>query len=805
MQRRLLVFLPGLFLVCHGSYAQGIIHGMVLDRSNKALAGVNVLLLHPADSSLVKGMVTDDRGAWSFGNVKPGNYLLAYSAIGFEKVYSPVLTIPDKEKKDMGIQVLSEAGKQMAEVTVMAKKPLFEQKIDRLIVNVEGNITATGSTILDVLERSPGVIVDRQNNSLSLSGKNGVVVMINGKINRMPISAVIQMLSGMSAGNIEKIELITTPPANLDAEGDAGYINIVLKVNDSYGTNGSFSLTMGYGNRDMPQASLNFNHREGKINLYGDYSFSRVHAEQDWLFYHQVTNGEQVTENYTYTYRNAVQRNHNARLGMDYQVNKKTVIGVLLFGYNNKWSMDANNVSSILINHREDTVLHIGNTEINHWTNYGFNVNWQHEFRQGEKLSFNTDYLHYRDDNPVSYLNNYYDGNKNFLYQQQTRSSKITPIRFWVNAADYSRQLGKKVGLEAGLKSTVSNFYNDVRIDRLNQNDWVKDPSLSAKYTLNEDIEAAYASFSITADAKTDLKAGLRYEYTNSNLGSDSLKNIVDRHYGNLFPSCYVTRRINANNTLGFAYSRRITRPTFKDMAPFVIFIDPTTFFSGNPALQPSLSDAIKADYSYKKYSLSLSYTYEKSPIANFSPTIDSVTNIETLSSTNLQNGKVLAAVLTIPLTLKPWWTISVNVTGVWSRMNAIYKKSPLHIDQKNLNINMAQTFKLPRDLSFELSGFYQSATVFGTYKTAAFGSLDVGVQKKLGKNNLRLTYSNILNTMKFYLSINRPDLNLVLRDELRFIFPAVRLTYSRSFGNDKLKATRQRSTRSEDERGRVN
>src|SRR6202000_3400122 len=150
------------------------------------------------------------------------------------------------------------------------------------------------------------VIVDRQNNAISLSGKNGVVVIINGKINRMPIDAVIQMLAGMSAGNVEKIELITTPPANLDAEGNAGYINIVLKENNQYGTNGSFALTMGYGNRDMPQASINFNHREGKINVYGDYSFSRIHSEQDWVFNHEVNNAGVTTQTHTATFRNTV-------------------------------------------------------------------------------------------------------------------------------------------------------------------------------------------------------------------------------------------------------------------------------------------------------------------------------------------------------------------------------------------------------------------------------------------------------------------------------------------------------------------
>jgi len=805
MYYRLVVSGISLLLLCQLGYAQALVSGLVLDRANKPLTGVNVLLLRSTDSALQKGMVTDEKGAYTFVRVRPGSYLLSFSASGYEKVYSPMLSFSGGEKKDMGVQQLAEARREMAQVTVTAKKPLFEQKIDRMIVNVEGNITAAGSTILDVLERSPGVIVDRQNNSISLSGKNGVVIMINGKINRMPIDAALQMLAGMSAGNIEKIELITTPPANLDAEGNAGYINIVLKVSDQYGTNGAFSLTAGYGNRDMPQASVNFNHRQGKVNIYGDYSYSRVHSEQDWMFYHRVSNAGEVKENQTFTYRNTVQRNHNGRLGLDYQVDRSTVVGVLFSGYNNKWTMDAKNIGSTIVDGRKDSALQVANTEKNLWTSYGVNLNVQHSFSEGEKLSYNFDYLHYRDDNPVSYLSDYYDGQEKFLYAQETRSSKITPLLFWINAVDYSKRLWKIVGLEAGLKSTISRFNNDVVIDRLEGSDWVADRGLSAKYLLKEDIEAAYASFDINADARTEIKAGLRYEYTNSNLGSDSLKNIVDRHYGNLFPSVYVTRKFGEIHSLGLAYSRRITRPTFRDLAPFLIFVDPTTFFSGNPALQPSLADAIKLDYGYKKYVLSVAYTYEKAPIANFNPKIDSVTNVETLSSVNLENNKTVAVVLTVPIDLRPWWNVALNITGVWSETSAIYNGSPVRIDNKNINANMTQTFRLPKDLSFELTGFYQSRSFFGIYETRAFGSLDVGVQKKIGKSSWRLNYSNILNTMIFWPGVDRPDLNLVVRDELRFVFPAVRLTYSRTFGNNKLRSSRQRSTGSEDEQGRVN
>jgi len=803
MYCRLFAMGIGMFLFADQVNAQ--ISGVVVDKSKKPLTGVNVLLLHSADSSLQKGVITDEKGAYSLLKVKSGSYVLSFSASGFEKVYSPILLFTDGEEKNMGEQVLSEASQQMTAVTVTAKKPLFEQKIDRMVVNVEGNITTAGSTILDILERSPGVIIDRQNNSISLSGKNGVVVMINGKINRMPISAVLQMLAGMSAGNIEKIELITTPPAGLDAEGNAGYINILLKVNDQYGTNGSYSLTIGYGNREMPQASINFNHRQGKINLYGDYSFSRVHREMDWPFYHRISNGGKIWESATFTARNTFQRNHNVRLGLDYQLSNRSVIGVLVSGYNNKWSMDALNLGSTSTSGHKDTAIEIKNIETNLWTNYGVNLNLQHTFSEGEKLSYNFDYLHYRDDNPVSYFSNYSDSSGQFLFQKQTRSSKITPIGFWVNAVDYARRLGKRLSLEAGLKSTISRFRNDVRIDRLEGNEWLADPNLSAKYQLQEDIEAAYASFNANPDGKTELKAGLRYEHTNSNLGSDSLKNIVDRHYGNLFPSIYITRKLDDNNELSLAYSRRITRPTFNDMAPFTIFIDPTTFFAGNPALQPSLTDAIKLNYSYKKYLLSMSYSYEKAPIANFNPTIDSITNIETLSSANLENNKVVSAVLTLPFNLKPWWNIVFNVTGIWSQTNAIYNLAPIRIDQKNVNINMAQSFKLPRDYSVDLTGFYQSPTFLGIYAVKAIGSLDVGIRKKLGKGNLRLTYTNMLNTMTYKLYVDRPDLNLVLKQDISFVFPAVHLTYSRSFGKDNLKANRDRSTGAEDEKGRVN
>jgi hypothetical protein len=423
----------------------------------------------------------------------------------------------------------------LSSVTVTAKKPLFEQKIDRMIINVQNNITAAGSSALEILEKSPGVTVNRQNNSIAIIGKEGIVVMVNGKISNMPSSAIIQMLEGMNAGNIERIELITTPPSNFDAEGNAGFINIVFKVNPNQGLNGSYSLTMGYGRGTTPAANINFNYRQNKLNLFGSYSFMRIDFIQDFYLYRSVRNIPDIRETSIYSRRDAVQRNHNARMGIDYQASAKTVIGAVAGTYDNRWSMDAVNNSSMFLNKTKDTSVKLINDEINQWRNYMVNVNLQHDISSRQKISFDADYLYYFDNNPTNYFNSYYNGSGNLLFNEQTTSGKKTPIHIWVAKSDYKTTIGK-AEVETGLKGTTSQFTNDVIVQNLEQNQWITNNDFTAKYNLKESIGAAYGSFQINPTEKLTLKAGLRYEYTYSHLGSANEPDLVKRNYGNLFP-----------------------------------------------------------------------------------------------------------------------------------------------------------------------------------------------------------------------------------------------------------------------------
>jgi hypothetical protein len=797
-------FIPGI----QALHAQSSIFGILRDEAGSRVQMASVQLLEAKDSSLVKGAVSDNSGRYDFLNIKTGKYIISATYTGMVEVFSAMISVTELNKPiDAGILVLTKRS-QLAGVTVVGRKPMFEQKIDRMVINVKNSIVNAGGTALDVLEKSPGVTVNRQNNAIAINGKNGVVVMLNGKMTYMPMDALIQMLSGISAGNIEKIELITTPPSKYDAEGNAGYINIVLISNPDQGLNGSYFLTAGYGNRELGAAGFNFNYRSGKLNLYGNYSFTHEHSIQTGKGLTQFPRGSDVIKNISFSDRDATRKVHTPRIGIDVQLDSSTVIGALVSGYNNKWKMKADNGATVFINNEIDTIISTVNKEVNHWQNLMANVNFQHTFKPGKIIYFDANYIYFHDDNPNTYENNFFDGAKNPIYEESLRSGKVTPINFKVFSTEYVTPVGKKMTIESGLKLTLSRFRNDVSVDYFKQNDWVRDPNLSAEYKLKEEIGAAYTSVTLNVNSKTTLKAGLRYEYTSSNLGTTTMVNIVDRKYGQLFPTFYVTRKMNENNSVNFSYSRRITRPTFNDLAPFTIFFDPKTFFTGNPALQPAIANAVQASYISGNYIFSLSYTHETNSIEGFQTVrVDSVSNLLYLSAKNFDYEQFLTASVSMPITINNWWAMQNNANVNWRQVNTIYADLPVQLQVVYYNIISSQRFTLPRDLSFELSGTYTSASYFGTAKLKSLYQVDAGVQKKFhnGRDNIRFSANDMFNSGSNYRFEEKiPIPGAVINGSLNFGQVAFKLTYTRNFGNKSLKDKRERATNAENELQRV-
>lgn len=782
------------------------IQGAVRDTSNNPVSFANVLLLNEKDSAVVSGIMATDEGTYSFTNFKPGTYIIGVSMMGFKPAYSDPIVIKTSNDHVHNEPVFVEyTSHQIEDVNVVAKKPIYELKIDRMVVNVENSITSSGNTALEVLEKSPGVLVDRQNDNISISGKSGVMVIINGKQNRMPIAAAMQMLDAMNADNVKRIEIITTPPAKYDAEGDAGIINIVLKKNEDFGTNGSFTLGAGVSSREKMNASLNLNHHVDKMNYFGTYSVNYNNLRQNINSYRRYMDDASLLISDAKSARAALVVFQNVRMGFDYTITSKTTLSALAAGYLRDWEMDAVNNIIYTRDGNYDRTTELDIFELSKWIHGMGNINLQHHFEEDKILDINFDYLNYYNDNPSDYTVENIDDVGNLESGEDIEVSKTTPIDIFVGMVDYSGQITPTIRMDVGVKGTFTQFKNDVGVSYFTDGSWNFDPELTNVYSLREDISAAYSSFTFKLGEMTSMVAGLRYEYMNSVLSSETEEGILDLHYGELFPTFYISHKLNEKNTLQFSYGRRIDRPTFNELAPFIVFMTPETFVAGNENLLPAFSNNFKADYMFNSISFSVSYTDTKNAISRFQPQSNEDGTKQYFISRNFDSSENLSVMFAIPLTVNDWWTMQNNFNWVKSRLETSYDDVEIKISQGNYRINSVQSFLFSEWFSAEVSGYYQSKSTAGVYVRKPVGKIDLGMQWKLKNGNSRfnLNFSDVFKTNIFRSVADVPELNIYSSWELDFEPRVLRLSFTHNFGNTKVKA-RERNTASEEERRRV-
>lgn len=800
-------YYPGLlfFLFCSFSSFSQSIEGTIKGPDNSALAFANVLLFNATDSTFYKGTTSMEDGTFSLERVEQGNYFLKANSLGFESWQGREFSYEGKNLKFDPIQLAANA-EVLDAVTVIAEKPMFEQKIDRLVVNVANSITAAGGNALEVLERSPGVTVNRQWNTISLNGKQGVVIMINGKISRIPADAVVQMLNGMTAENIEKIELIHTPPANFEAEGNAGIIHVVLKESADKGFNGNVSTFVGYGRGEKWGASANFNFRKNKVNFYGDMAYSHDRMDQLFDLFRSYQFEEKRFTTKTRSDRNTLTTNPQLRLGLDYQWSDKTVIGVLAAYSENEFSMDAVTTARKLQDQQLTDSLYMPSDELNRRWSILANVNVEHRFTETDILNFDVDYVDYTFSNPSNYFSNQYDGSGGFIGLNEQRVRSNTPMEIWSANVGFRTQPAEKLSLETGAKVRTARFVNDVSLANKIGNEWEFNPDFTSKVNMVEDVLAAYASFNYQLSEKTSFKAGLRYEYTIANLSSEEQPNLVDRKYGNLFPSVYLTQQLAENNQLQFSYSRRINRPDFTMLAPYYYFFDPTTLLTGDPTLQPSLTDKVNLSYQWKTVQLQLNYSYEQDAMVNWQMNNDPAQNIAIIIPENFDYSRVFNATLSLPFRPTNWMEIRNNVSIIHQRFVDTNLEREIKINNKGWNYNGSINLKLPQQYALEIAGFYQSKSVMGSLVFDPVWQLNVGAQKDFANNwgTLKFSVSDIFLGSNWTIVQRSPQNDFLADSFFRMSQRLFRLTYSINFGNRKLKNARNRGTSSEEERSRV-
>ena len=785
----------------------GKISGSILDEKASPFPFVNVLLLHAKDSVLIKGMAADENGKFLFEQINDGQYLTLVSMVGYQKEYSKVFSV-NKNTVNLPVISLKTDIQSLNEVTVVAKKPFIEQQIDRTVINVENSIVSAGATALEVLERAPGVTVDQQNDQLKLRGKQGVIVQIDGKQTFLSQQELMTLLRNTPSDNIEKIELITNPSAKYDAAGNSGIINIKMKRNKNYGTNGNISLGAAYAKYWRENATATLNHRAGKISTFvsGGTFFNKGFNNNS--IYRKIPFEDKVTIFDQRTERTNKSQYHNIRAGIDYFATDKSTFGVLVSAFHNDFSNPFGQTNTRILN--EDLSLQrTFRTDVfngGKMNNVSANLNFKHQFnKEGKELTFDVDYVNYQGKKNSNLDTRYFtpsgeqDGNP-----EQVRNNMPSDINIGVAKLDYTQPLWKgkfETGLKASYVASDNNMVFETKADN-----WILDPTRSNQFKYTENVNAAYVNYNGSISKKIKYQLGLRGEHTHSIGNSVTLNQKRDRNYVNLFPSVFLSNQLDTNNVINLSYSRRIDRPNYQSLNPFEFYLDPYTFQRGNPNLKPQYTNSFQLVHVYKNFlNTTLAYSRVKDMIADELPQQIASENKTFVTSDNLDHQDNISLTISAPIPITKWWNFQTNFTGVYNYYNSYYLEQQLTIKQISWNMYGNNQFTLPNGWSAEISGWYNSRAFYGLYAAKPMGMVNVGLQKNIlnKKGTIRLNVNDIFWTNRFNGRALYKDIDFAVKSE----WPSrqFRITFTYSFGNQNVKGARQRKTGSDDLQKRAN
>ena len=779
------------------------ITGQVADEKKLPVIGAVILLLNANDSTLVKAEATDDKGIFLFNQVKTGKYRVKSTMLGFSAHWSEIVETTQANKIELPVAILSPSSTSLKEVHITGIKPMIEVRPDKTVFNVENSINSTGSTALELLQKSPGVVVD-QNDNISLKGRGGVMVQIDGKESKLTSSELADLLRSMQSSDVTAIELISNPSSKYDAAGTAGIINIKLKKNKNYGTNGSLTAGYAIGNYAKYNTSLTLNHRENNFNAYGTYS-NNWGNRRGYINVDRIQNGQEYDQK-SYTIRHGL--SHNYKAGADFYVHPKHTIGVLVNGNYSDITRSTYSKTEIKNPNSNEINSTLNAQSINNALLNNINVDGNYHFADtlSHELDIDLFYGIYNNDGNSFQPNiySYPGGNEDAYYY---RNITPTTINIYTATVDYSQNLfmGK---LGVGYKSAIVNTDNTFDFYNISNSIENLDTSRSNKFSYMEMIHACYLNYQRTIH-KFEVQVGVRTEYTMSEGNLTSLISIKDnnvkRDYIDFFPSAGISYNYNPKNVFSFIFSSRIDRPNYQELNPFEFKLDELSYRKGNPFLNPQYTRKIELSHTYN-YVLTTSagYSHTRDFFAQITDTTEG--NKSFLISRNLASEDVISLDISASHQLKKWWSIYIN-TGVRQQHYQADFGGGRKIDAEvvSYNLYLQNTFNFSKGLSFELSGWYGSPSIWGgSFKSESSGSLDIGLQKKLLNNklSLKLNVTDIFETAHW-------------RSESTFKIISIhanggwesrqfRATLLWRFGNNQVKNVKQRTTDSESETKRV-
>jgi len=732
------------------------ISGTITDGA-KPVDGATVILLTAKDSAVVKTELANTDGTFTFKNLKDNTYIIKITYIGYKNYKSGPLVISAQRSVTLPAVVLTASSKTLDEVGVTAQKSYIEQKIDRTVVNVNALISNNGANALEVLEKTPGVLVDQDGN-ITFKGKTGVMILIDDKPTYLSAANLTTYLRSLQASSLDQIELMDNPPAKYDAAGSAGVINIKTKKNTVKGFNASVSANMGSGYYfGRNTESINMNYRVDKVNIFANISqnYSRTfrRLEIDRNFYD--ANGNPIGIFKDFSYFRPTSYNTNIKTGIDYYLSPNTTWGIVFTGTYSP-SHDNSPVNSYIYNKAGtlDSLVNTNNTSHNVFKSGGVNLNYSHKFgNTGKLLTFDVDYIRDVSGSDQTFLNNTYLPDGTLTSSQTLVENTPSYINIYAAKSDFSIPLKNKGKFEAGVKSSYVSTDNAANYFDLISGVLVPDYSSTNRFLYKENINAAYANYNQSL-GRISVQAGLRVENTNGN--GDQLGNVLQkdsaftRHYTNLFPTAYFSYKLDTtgHNILVLSYGRRIGRPGYGDLNPFVFFIDKYSRFQGNPLLNPQLTDNYKVAYSYKSlFTLALVYNYTN---GYQTETIEQQGDIFISTTGNIGTRKSIDLSANSNLSPVKWWTMNLYAEVFRNSFTGLLYNTALNSAGTTFSSNVNNQFALGKGWSAELSGNYRTSVVNAQFHVVPSGQVNAGLQKKIlnNKGTIRLSSNDIFHTV---------------------------------------------------------
>lgn len=795
---------------CLSSITAQSISGKLLDEDNIPVEFANVVLYNAIDSTINKVEVSDAMGTFKFTNIHPSDYYISSSYIGYSDISTDVLKF-DEQDIDLGELTFQVNSVALEGATVTARRAMVEVKPDRTVFNIEGTINASGSDGIELLRKAPGVFIDN-NNNINVLGRSGVIVYIDEK--RLPLSGddLSNYLINLSADQIDKIEIISNPGAKYEAEGNAGIIDIRLKKDKSLGTNASINSSFSMGQKPQFNTNITANNRQKKTNIYGNIG-ANYNERITTLNFFSTQNNLYLDE--MASFEND-ERGINGRLGLDYFVNDKHTLG-LLFNTNNS---DLNGMDTDIINISADpnrtivdSTLVANTTSDRQFQQNSINFNYKYDAQNGFNINTDLDYGVFDIDQYRLQPNLFFSdqNQENFLSGNTVEFDTPRRITIISGKVDFEQKMNTS-NLSYGIKLNRINSDNTFEVfDRIN-NRSTRDDRRSNIFDYDEQVYAGYFNFSRPINASWNMNAGLRIEHTETDgiltaFLPELQEDPISQSYTNWFPNIGFTYAKNPMHSYGISYGRRINRPDYQVLNPFNNQLSEISFERGNPNLQPEIVNNFELSYTWQfRYNFKLSYSRTIDQITRLIGPDDVDPRASFINWDNLAEQTIYNASLSLPIDITSFWSSFINAGFAYIDNQADYGDGAVvDVQTFSYNFYQQQTFKLPKDFVFEISGYYSGPGVWGgVFLYDSNYSLNFGLQKKFLNKKLNVKLSaNDVTQQAFWSGTSSFD-GLESSGSGRWDSRRVGLALSYNFGNQNVKQI-NRKTGLEAEEKRVN